>query len=275
MPWYENESGVRLWYEERGTGPALVLLHGWCMSSAVWSFQLEQLSGIFRVIAPDLRGHGRSERSGDGYSFEKFAADIAALFRHLDLRQAILAGWSLGAQVALLASPLLRERLAGLALISGTPRFTATDDFPHALDEAEASGMGLKVRRNIGRALEGFTRRMFAAGELDDEALAGRIRALLATVPLPDPEIALASLQALATADMRSLLPETDLPTLIISGDIDQICLPQASKYMAQRIQSSCHVVLQGCGHAPFLAHSRQFNEEISSFGRRIFEFRG
>jgi len=275
MPWYENESGVRLWYEEQGAGPALVLLHGWCMSSVVWRFQLEQLSGTFRVIAPDLRGHGRSERSGDGYSFEGFAADIAALFRRLDLRGALLAGWSLGAQVALLASPILRERLAGLVLISGTPRFTATDDFPHALAETEASGMGLKVRRNIGKALEGFTKRMFTAGELDDEALADRIKALLATVPLPDPEMAMASLRALATADMRNLLSEVDLPTLIINGDRDRICLPEASEYMARRIESSCHVVLNGCGHAPFLTRYDEFDEFIVNFSRRTFEQAG
>src|SRR6185369_4748451 len=163
MPWYTNDNCERLWYEDQGEGPAIVLIHGWCMSSAVWRFQLEQLSGSFRVIAPDLAGHSRSEKSADGYSFERFAADIAALFRHLGLEQAILVGWSMGAQVALLARPLVRERLAGLVLVSGTPRFTATDDFPHALAEVEAAGMGVKVRRNVGRALEGFTRSMFAA----------------------------------------------------------------------------------------------------------------
>lgn len=272
MPWCENDRGPRLWYEERGSGPVLVLVHGWCMSSAVWRFQLETLSAGFRVIAPDLRGHGRSEKSVDGYTFDGFSADIAALFRQLDLREALLAGWSLGAQAVMLAGTRLEQRLAGLALISGTPRFTATADFPHALGAVEADGMGVKVRRNMGRALDGFTARMFAPGELDDTVLAGKIRELLAEIPLPDPEMALQSLISLATADMRPLLPALRLPTLIINGDRDPICLPQASRYLAEAIASSEQVVIAGCGHAPFLTHSRQFNETIVRFGRRIFE---
>ena len=255
MPWYENDGQIRLWYEERGSGPALVLLHGWCMSSTVWQNQLTGLARSFRVIAPDLRGHGKSEKSANGYDFEGFSADIGALFRHLDLRGALLAGWSLGAQVALLAGSQVRERLSGLVLISGTPRFTVADDFPHALKRVVADGMAVKVRRNLAKALNGFTKLMFAPGELDDSALAGRVGDLLATIPLPETDTALRALQA-----------------LVINGDRDRICLPEASDYMAQKIGSSCHVVLSGCGHAPFLTRNDEFDESIANFSRRIFE---
>lgn len=275
MPWYDNDNGTRLWYEDHGSGPVLVLLHGWCMSSAVWRYQMEPLGRTFRVIAPDLRGHGKSHTTTDGYHFEGFAADLAALFRLLDLRGVLLAGWSLGAQVALLASSRLTDRLAGLALISGTPRFTAAEDFPHALGASEADGMGIKVRRNMGRALDGFVSRMFAPDELDDSDLAEQVQHLLAAIPLPDPDMAFQSLLSLATADMRALLPGIQLPTLVINGDQDRICLPQASGYLADRIVSSEHVVLQGCGHAPFLTRSAQFNEYIVAFVRRIFEHAG
>ena len=272
MPWYDNDDGSRLWYEDHGSGPVLVLVHGWCMSSAVWRFQFETLASSFRVIAPDVRGHGKSEKTVDGYHFAGFAADIAALFRHLDISHALLAGWSMGAQVALQACPLLSDRLSGLALISGTPRFTATEDFPHALGALEADGMGVKVRRNMGRALAGFMTRMFAAGELDDSELAVQVHDVLNSIVLPDPDMAFQSLHSLATADMRSLLPALDVPTLIINGDQDRICLPPASDYLASSIASSEHVVIHGCGHAPFLTHSGQFNEYIECFGRRIFE---
>lgn len=275
MPWYDNDNGSRLWYEDHGSGPVLVLVHGWCMSSAVWRFQLETLGRRFRIIAPDQRGHGKSDKTADGYSFEGFSADIAALFRHLDISDALLAGWSLGAQAALLASTRLEERLAGLVLVSGTPRFTATADFPHGLGAVEADGMGVKVRRNMGRALDGFTARMFVAGELDESGQAARIRELLAEIPLPDPDMAFQSLLSLATADMRPLLPGVRLPSLIINGDQDLICLPQASEYLALNIASSEHIVLRGCGHAPFLTHSSQFNEAIIRFAGRIFEHAG
>lgn len=271
MPWCTLDSGRRLWYEERGHGPALVLLHGWCMSSAVWRFQLETLGDRFRIIAPDLRGHGLSQAAGGGHDFPGFAMDLQALFSHLDLHDVLLTGWSLGAQVALCAYERLRERLSGLVLVSGTPRFTAGEDFPHGLDPAEVAGMMVRVRRNPARALVDFKDSMFVAGERDDDGLAGRIGQVLADIPLPEKSVAIQGLAALASADLRGVLPALDLPVLIINGDRDRICLPGASAFMARRIPTSTHVQLDGCGHAPFLTRSADFNDSITGFSRRIF----
>ncbi len=272
MPWCTLESGRRLWYEEHGEGQPLVLLHGWCMSSAVWRLQFETLGRTFRLIAPDLRGHGQSEAAPDGHDFAGFSADVVELFRHLDVHDAVLAGWSLGAQVALLAYAKLRERLCGLVLISGTPRFTSSDDFPHGLNATEIAGMSVKVRRNPAKALEGFMADMFADGEQDILDQDERIRQILGAIPLPDKQVAVQGLKALAEADMRGLLPAINLPTLILSGDQDRICLPGASAYMARHIPSGSHVVFSGCGHVPFLTQCNEFNDAMSSFCRRIFE---
>ena len=270
MPWYEHTNGDRLWYEDQGTGPAIVLLHGWCMSSAVWRLQLESLSGRFRVIAPDLAGHGRSAQSAEGYGFACFANDLAALFRHLGLADVILAGWSLGGQIALQAFGLLRDRLAGLALISTTPHFAATDDFPWGLTTIEVDGMALKLRRSTRRALQGFTARMFAPGELDDAVRGALIRDLLAAVPIPETAVALESLESLAKADMRHLLPAIDCPAVIINGNRDVICLPDASAFLERQIPGSRRVVMQGCGHAPFLTRSQEFDACLADFSRRV-----
>ena len=270
MPWYSNINGDSLWYEERGSGPAIVLIHGWCMSSAVWQFQLESLSRSFRVIAPDLRGHGRSAPSSDGYCFDVYASDIAALFQRLDLKDALLVGWSLGAQMVLQSFKQLRNQVAGVGLVSGTPRFTAVEDFPWALASIEADGMAAKLRRNTARALEGFVGRMFVTGELENPELSTRISALLSAIPVPDTRIALQSLQALVETDMRSILPDIDVPALIVNGDQDVICLPGASAYMAQIIVNSQHIVMPGCGHTPFLTQSFAFDKALTDFRRGI-----
>jgi pimeloyl-ACP methyl ester esterase len=269
MPWYENSAGENLWYEEQGEGPPLVLLHGWCMSSAIWRFQMDQLCSSFRVIAPDLAGHGRSP-AADGCHLEGFAADIAALFRHLDLSGALLAGWSLGAQAALQTVPLIIERLDGLVLICGTPCFTSRDGFPYGLSRVEADGMTLKIRRNIKRALDGFIARMFAPGELDDARLADDIRTLLAAVAVPETETALQSLEALTKADLRDELAAVALPTLLISGELDVICPASASTYMAGLISGCEQVMLKGCGHAPFLTRSAVFNKLLIEFLEKV-----
>jgi pimeloyl-ACP methyl ester esterase len=271
MPWYEDFRGERLWYREQGgEGPALVLIHGWCMSSAIWRFQLDCLSAGFRVIAPDLRGHGDSRPDFGECRLDTFSEDIAALFHHLDLNGAILAGWSLGAQVVVNAFPLLRKRLDGLALICGTPLFTSSANFPHGLDPVEAHGMALKVRRNLNRALEGFIVRMFVPGELAASGREEDIRAVLAAVTVPETAVALQSLAALVEADVRSKLADIDRPTLVISGERDPICPFPASAFMAERIPACRHVTYAGCGHAPFLTHCNEFNSCLLDFSREV-----
>lgn len=268
MPWFVNEKGRRLWYEERGQGPVLVLLHGWCMSSAVWRFQADVLSDKFRVVMPDLAGHGSSDQS-ERYDFAHFASDLKQLFVHLDLRDVLLAGWSMGAQIALQACGELHVRLTAVALISGTPCFAANASFPHGLKATEINGMELKVRRNIGRALAGFNAGMFAPDELDDPNRAREVEDILSAIPIPHESVALQSLRTLEESDLTHLLSRLNLPVLVINGDQDRICLPEASAYMAAHTKST-HLVVAGGGHALFLARPEEFNNCLIEFWESV-----
>lgn len=270
MPWYLNRRGEQLWYEERGAGCPVLLVHGWCMSSAVWKYQYNALPSSMRLLAPDLRGHGRSRGISGGVDFEGFASDLVDLFERLDLSNAVLVGWSMGAQIALRAYSELSGRLSGMVLVSATPRFTASDDFPYALACKEAGGMRLKVQRSTRRALDGFYSRLFAVGELDSHPLASEINQLLSTMPSPDTDAALDALDALIRTDMRGLLGAITLPTLIVNGAQDRICLPQASCYLKEHIQGGEQTVFPLSGHAPFLTRSHQFNAEITGFARSV-----
>ena len=271
MPWFENRLGEQLWYEESGCGISLLFLHGWCMSSAVWQGQFGGLdNGSFRLIAPDLRGHGHSRCVSGQFEFERFAADLSDLVKFLDLARVILIGWSMGAQIAIQAYQDLADRLVGLVLVSATPSFTAKEGYPFGLTSNEASGMRLKVQRNIDRALNGFHARMFADGELESFQLADQVTGLLTSVIPPETDVALAALDALVEADMRSLLAEIRIPTLVMNGDRDQICLPQASDYLVEHIELVRHTVFPGCGHAPFMTRSEQFNCEITSYAGSV-----
>lgn len=272
MPWCSLTSGERLWYEEAGEGDCLILLHGWSMSSDIWKFQLESLSRHFHVIAPDLRGHGRSDKCQSGYSFDAFAADVALLVEKSGARRVVLLGWSMGAEIALLASRLLGEQLRGLVLVSGTPCFSARDGFPYALPKVEADGMALKVRRNAVRALEGFKSQMFAEGELETCAAADSIREMLAGLKCPDRDVALASLATLSDGDLRGMLHEVAVPALVVNGDMDRICLPEASAYLHANLCNSVHRQFSGCGHALFLSRKDEFDTCIIDFCRRSLE---
>lgn len=276
MSWYGNRRGGQLWYEDSGAGYPVVLLHGWCMSSAVWRYQFDGLSGPFtaplRLIAPDLRGHGRSRKITGNLNFNGFVEDLIDLFDTLGLVKVILVGWSMGAQIALQSCAELSGRLAGMLLVSATPRFTASDDFPYGLAPKEASGMRLKVQRNTVRALNGFYTRMVAEGELEAHSSGAEIKQLLRAIESPETVDVLEALDALVQADMRSLLPEIAVPTLIVNGGQDKICLPEASCYLKSCIPGAEQIVYPVCGHAPFLTQGDQFNAELIRFARRACE---
>jgi len=273
MTWYENDTGVRLWYEDKGTGPVIVLVHGWCKSSAVWRFQLDLLSEHFRVIVPDLAGYGKSDSPSNDMYVDDYAADVVALVNKLEIENPLLVGWSQGAQIVLQASQALHGRLSGIVLVSGTPRFISSTDFPYGLSEVEANGMANKVRRNLGRALTGFNAHMFAENELENTSNREQILELLSSEPVPETSIAIKGLMALYQADLRSILCKIKMPTLIINGDQDPICLPGASSFFAENISESRHVIFSGCGHAPFLSHAVEFNNCISDFIRGNLDF--
>lgn len=269
MPFIETADNINIHYEEKGSGFPLVLVHGWGMSGRVWAFQGE-LAESFRLIAVDLRGHGKSSAPEEGYAFADFAADLELLFDRLDIRRAALLGWSFGAQVALEAYPGLRDRVAALVLVSGTPKFTAAADWPHGLPGTEARGLALRLRRGYDAAMGDFFRRMFAEGELSREANQRIAREIVIPRPIPDPRAVIATLDTLAGGDHRPILPSIECPTLVVHGDRDTICLSGAGRFMAESIPGARLSILEGVGHAPFLSRPDAFNRLVGDFLRGV-----
>ncbi|HEX9052590.1 MAG TPA: alpha/beta fold hydrolase [Anaeromyxobacter sp.] len=251
--------------EDAGAGPPVVLVHGWSLSSAAFADEVAWLARERRAIAPDLRGHGRSPPPAAPFGLADLARDLAALVEALALDRAVLLGWSLGAEVALAAAPLLRPRLSALVLVSGTPRFTEGEGWPHGLPARSVEGLALRVRRDAPRAVARFFDGMFVEGELDG---AGRARAekVRAAVPPADPAALLSGLDVLARADQRAALPALDLPVLLVHGDRDPVCPPGASRAMAAAIPRARLVELPGAGHAPFLSRPGPFRDALGSF---------
>jgi pimeloyl-[acyl-carrier protein] methyl ester esterase len=242
------------------------------MSSAVWKYQYDGLPSSVRLLAPDLRGHGRSRGISGQLDFDGFADDLVDLFERLDISNVILVGWSMGAQIALQSYAGLSGRLSGMVLVSATPRFTASDDFPYGLADNESRGMRLKVQRNTQRALTGFYSRLFAKGELENHPSASEISQILSSIPMPDTVVVLDALDALVRTDMRRLLATISIPTLIVNGAEDRICLPQASSYLKAHITGAEQTIFPLSGHAPFLTQSDRFNDEILRFTRSVSE---
>ena len=269
MPFIESPSGVEIYYEEAGEGQPLVMLHGWSMTGRVWLFQQPLADGC-RLIVPDLRGHGRSSTPAAGYSLADLAGDIIALFERLDLTDAVLLGWSLGAQVALAAFQPLRKRLAGVVLVGATPRFTVTDGYPYGLPATEPRGVGLRLKRDFSKTMGEFFRGMFAEGEIDREQENRIAREIVMGGRLPEPKVAFSTLDILSTEDLREMLPAVDRPVLVIHGSDDVICPVGAAHYLVGRISDARLVEFGGAGHAPFLTRPDEFNAVVRKFLRDV-----
>lgn len=251
--------GRRLSYREKGAGRPLVLLHGWAMSSAVFAEALQALAGDFRVLAPDLRGHGASD-PGDGYALEDFAGDLGQWLEGLGIAGLDLLGWSLGGQVALRLAPRLGKSLGRLLLVASTPCFTAREGWSAGLPAVQVKAMARGLKRRYLDTLNDFFALQFQAGEVSAGHMED-IRAFAAPgegAVLPSADTALAALETLQTVDLREELSGVETPALVLHGEGDEIIPPEAGRYLAAHLPQGRFVGLAGTGHAPFLSRPEQ-----------------
>ena len=287
----------RLYTEVRGTGPALVLLHGWGLNVRVWDGLAAALCDRFRIIAVDLPGHGRSAWDPERSSLEEQAAQVGEAAAAIAAEYSLL-GWSLGGQIALqlaaaqAAAGARHARLTAaverLLLVAATPRFIAGPDWPHGAPperlEAQAEGLRTDYRRTVSDFLD-LQVRGSAGGA---EALA-RLRAVLfahgvtesashtasdslhapQTTQAPQAPLIAAlarGLELLRDTDLRPLLPHITLPTLVIAGQYDRVTLPAASHALADSLPNARYVEIRRAAHAPFLSHLSELSALISDF---------
>jgi pimeloyl-[acyl-carrier protein] methyl ester esterase len=235
------------------------------MSSRAWRFQ-QPLAEDFRLVIPDLRGHGSSPASAAGCSLDGLADDVVVLFERLDLAGAVLVGWSFGSQVTIAAFSRLRERLAGLVMVGATPCFVAKAGYACGLPPTELRGMGLRLKRDFNRTMGEFFRGMFAPGELTRQQENRIAREIVIGGGPPEPTAALATLDILAATDLREMLPAIDLPVLLIHGSVDAVCPTSAARYMAERLPDARLEIMDEVGHAPFLSRPADFNLMLRKF---------
>ena len=181
----------------------------------------------------------------------------------LDLRGAVVAGWSMGGQVALESAPALRERLAALALLSTTPRFCQGEGWPHGLPPSHVRALAVRLARDARGALEHFFDGLFVPGELDASPALAALRARALGEPPCSSAVARAGLAALLEADQRPRLAqlcELGLPVVFIHGERDPISPAGASEEVVRALRGARRHVLPGCGHAPHLSRPAEVN---------------
>lgn len=225
----------------------LVLLHGWGLSAAVWRPLLDHLDPRRPVHAPDLPGHGGAAPAGD-----TLASWAEALLPALP-GNSVLVGWSLGAQLALELAHRHPERIARLVLIGASPRFTASEDWPHGLPGATLDDF----RAQFDSAPEATQRRFVALQSLGDRARKAVSAALSGSLTPADAshQAALATgLRLLADTDLRPLSSALAQPVRLLHGSEDKLMPLAAAEWLADQLPGGRLSVFDQAGHAPFLS---------------------
>ncbi len=236
-------NGIRMHYSEQpGDGPPLVLLHGLSDDGTFWAPLAPFLSPPWRVVAPDLRGHGKSDRPPGPYRLERMADDVSALLDALGIRSAHLAGLSMGSAVALQVAATRPAAVRSLALLSAFP-----GGDPGL--SSELGRLGERLRR------EGFGAFFDAILPLVvSDAVIAAYREPLALlraekVRTQSVPATLAALEACREWDGRGLLGQVRCPVLLLSGREDRLTPPALAGEMHAALPGSRWEVVDGVGH--------------------------
>lgn len=251
---------MSLYIDTRGSGPDLVMLHGWGLHGGLFGPVIEPLAQHFRLHLVDLPGHGRSPMLAGEYTLETVAGAIADEVP----AGAHWLGWSLGGRIALAAA---RDGAAidKLILVGANPCFTQRPDWPHAMPEAELEQFAASLRDNYKATLQRFLAVQSRGSERAREELRN-LRDSLFAHGEPDQQALAGGLEILRSADLRPALNTISQPTLVLHGERDTLAPLAAAEYTATRLPNGKLGVIEGAGHAPFISHTEQFLAAVEGF---------
>lgn len=261
MSFLETPDGVRLRLSDRGAAePPIVLVHGWKGSHRLWDPVIARLEGFHRTVAFDLRGMGESDKPCARYDFDELSGDLGVVLTALDLLDAVLVGWSMGATVALSHLRGGGERVGRLVLVNGPLRLTRTPDFPHAMSEEELQGH-LRHLRDTWPAGE----RAFQAQPLlhPEPALVDWLYAIALQTPL---DVALRVVGEQAKLDLRAVLEEIEQPVLAVYSAHDPYYPRSLADEIARRARDGRRVILERSAHCIPLEEPDRFCEVLRAF---------
>lgn len=262
----EVEPAVRLHLTDAGEGRPIVLLHGWPLSDEMYEYQYNDLlKQKFRVIGITLRGFGKSDKPYGSYDYDVHASDVKKILEVLDIKDAVLGGFSMGGSIAIrYVSKYHGAHVSKLALFgAAAPIWTQRNDFPYNLPTIAVDDLIELNFTDRPKLLANFAT-IFSATET---SLNEGIGKWLNGICLSASSYATAQcLLALRDTDLRSDLASIKMPTVIMHGKKDKICSFDLAEQMKIRITGSSIIAFEKSGHSLFLEETAKFNEALIKF---------
>jgi len=265
----EVEPNVRLHITDAGEGKPIVLIPGWPLSDEMYEYQYNDLiNKNFRVIGITLRGFGKSDKPYGAYNYDVHASDIKKVLSKLDIKDAVLVGFSMGGAIAIrFASADNGAHVSKLVLCgAAAPIWTQRNDFPYNLPKKAVDDLIALNYQDRPKLLSNFAK-IFSATET---SLNEGIGSWLNGINLSASSYAMAQcLIALRDTDLRSDLVKITIPTLIMHGKKDKICSFDLAEQMKAGISNSHIVAFENSGHSLFLEETHKFNAELIKFAEK------
>jgi pimeloyl-[acyl-carrier protein] methyl ester esterase len=255
---------MTLYTQTSGEGPDLVLIHGWGLNGGVWDTLVPLLEPGFSITRVDLPGHGRSAWQAD----EGLDGLARAVLECVPERAAWL-GWSLGGLVAARAAFAAPERIERLILVAATPSFVSRPDWPAAMAPGLFEAFARDLQRDYLRTLQRFLALQVRGSDGADVVLRALRTRLLQYGP-PVPEALMAGLAILRATDLRARFADIACPVLLLMGARDTLVPAAAAQPVAAFLPDARVELIDGAGHAPFLACPERVAGIIGDFLRSM-----
>jgi len=269
MSYFLTDDNAKLYYEVAGKGEkTIVFIHGWSASHLFFKKQIPVLSKDYEVVSYDLRGHGLSEETKDGYTISRYAQDLKNLIDYLNLKNVVLVGWSMGTHIIFdYVKQFGCDNLDRVVLIDMTAKLITDEDYKYGLygkftHEDNLSTM-VTMNNDWKAFADVFTPGIFAkSGCRDEEELKWTYEEEYKNSPTVMTRMWI----TMSTQDYRDVLPKISVPALITFGEESCLYARDNSEYLNKIIKNSKLVGFEKCGHGLQLEDSDKFNKELKDF---------
>lgn len=249
------------------------MLHGWSQSGAMFRHQIAALRGEHRVIVPDLRGHGQSDKPGYGYRISRLATDVKELLDHLGVQQAAMVGWSMGASILWSFVDLFGTDRATRFVFVDQPSCVVELPGMTPREKADAgaildlSGLAGLYDQIVGPQSAGI-RAQFVTGMLSPQVEPALRDWILAENLLMPAHLAARLLIDHAAHDWRDIFQRIDRPVLIFGGDASHVA-PDSQRWIASQLEDVRLEIMTKADRGSHFA----FLENPAAFNRTLLEF--
>lgn len=269
----ENSTPIELYYEDQGAGQPVVLIHGYPLDGHSWERQTrELLAAGFRVITYDRRGFGQSSKVGSGYDYDTFAADLNTVLETLDLRDAILVGFSMGTgELARYVSRYGHERVAKLAFLASLePYLVAREDNPEGVPQEVFDGIEAQAKGDRYAWYEQFFANFYNLSEnlghrISQEAVTGSWNVAVSSAPVAAYAVVSSWIEDFR-ADVEAVRA-SGKPALIVHGTADNILpIDATARRFRLLLPEAQYVEIDGAPHGLLWTHAEEVNAALSAF---------